>query len=133
MNNFKKELDELYKLEQDRECPPESKMEFLGVAIFDFNTYDGTMDVLFSEKMIEVLECILNRTTFEYQEDKEKYINYLTMVNMPFLIGKLEYGSSIRGAWFDNFKTYKLDCDQLIIQKGELSEFIKQLIEWVHS
>ena len=131
MRDFKKELDELYKFWQEMECPPETKMEFLGSKIFYFTTYDGAIDVLFAEKMVEVLECILNRTTFEYQE--EKYINYLTMVNMPFLSNKLEWGTSIRGAWFDDYNKYIIDCDRLIIEKGEFAEFIKQLIEWVRS
>jgi hypothetical protein len=133
MKDFKKELDELYKFWQEMECPPETKIEFLGAIIFDFTTYDGEIDVLFAEKMVEVLECILNRTTFEYQEDKEKYINYLTMVNMPFLTNKLEWGTSIRGAWFDDYRQYEIDCGRLIVEKGELTEFIKQLIEWVRS
>lgn len=133
MRNFKQELDGLYKMWQDMPCPPESKMEFLGATIFDFTTYDGEIDILFAEKMVEVLECILNKTTFEYQSDKDKYINYLTMVNMPFLTDKLKWGGSIRGAWLDDYNQYKIDCDRLIIEKGELTDFIKQLIEWVRS
>ena len=133
MRNFKQELSELYKMWENMPCPPETKMEFLGATIFDFTTYDGDIDILFAERMIEVIECILNGTTFEYQSDRDKYVNYLTMVNMPFLVDKLEWGGSVRGAWFDNHKQYKIDCDRLIIEKGELCEFIKQLIEWVQS
>jgi hypothetical protein len=133
MRNFKKELDELYKFGQKMECPPETKMEFLGATIFNFTTYDGEIDILFAEKMIEVLECILNGTTFAYQANKDKYINYLTMVNMPFMTEKLEWGTSIRGAWFNDYYRYEIDYDRLIIEKGELTEFIKQLIEWVRS
>lgn len=133
MKDFKKELDDLYKMWQEMECPPETKMEFLGSTIFDFTTYDSAIDILFAEKMIEVLECILNRTTFEYQTDNDKYIDYLVMVNMPFLNDKLNWGTSVRGAWFDCGFDVKLDCDRLIIEKGEFEEFIKQLIEWVRS
>lgn len=130
MKNFKSELDKLYTFcKEEMECPPETKMEFLGAHIFDFTTYDGEIDVLFAERMIEVLESILKRTTFDYQkESEEKYINYLLMVNMPFLKGKLDWGGSIRGAWFDYGE---FTIDEIIIGKHELSQFIEQLIEWV--
>ena len=39
------------------------------------------------------------RTTFEYIESN--HFNYLLMVNMPFFKDKLEWGGSIRGAWWD--------------------------------
>lgn len=66
---------------------------------------------------------------FEYIKNKEQYLNYLTMVNMPFLTDKLDWGGSIRGAWFDNWKEYEIDG--IKINKQELEVFISQLIEWV--
>jgi hypothetical protein len=122
-------LDKHFKEEQHLECAPETKMEYLGSSIFDFTTYDGEIDILFAEKMIEVLKAILNKNTFEYIKNKEQYLNYLTMVNMPFLTDKLDWGSSIRGAWFDNWKEYEIDG--IKINKQELELFIAQLIEWV--
>ena len=47
-----------------------------------------------------------------------------------FLNDKLNWGTSIRGAWFDCNYTVKIDCDRLIIERGEFENFIKQLIEW---
>ena len=122
-------LDKHFKEEQHLECAPETKMEYLGSSIFDFTTYDGEIDILFAEKMVEVLKVILNKNTFEYIENKEQYLNYLTMVNMPFLTDKLEWGGSIRGAWFDNWKEYEIDGIE--IKKQELEVFVAQLIEWV--
>ncbi|HLP03866.1 MAG TPA: hypothetical protein VK152_00415 [Paludibacter sp.] len=82
--------------------------------------------------MLEVIECILNRTTFEYQAiSKEKYVNYLTMVNMPFLNEILEWGGSIRGAWFDNSCSPVLFC-QVTIPEQELTVFFKELLEWTN-
>ena len=102
-------LDKHFKEEQHLECAPETKMEYLGSSIFDFNTYDSEIDILFAEKMVEVLKVILNKNTFEYIKDREQYLNYLTMVNMPFLTDKLDWGGSIRGAWFDNWKEYEIE------------------------
>jgi len=141
--DYKAELDKRFKEQiEESECPPHSKLAFLGSDIFDFTTYDGAMDELFAKKMIEVIDCILNGKTFDYQNDEANYINYLTMVNMPFLNGKLEWGTSIRGAWFDEYghysepqpTVYKIGCvDDLIIPKIEIKDFMKQLVEWSKS
>ena len=122
-------LDKHFKEEQHLQCPPQTKMEYLGGSIFDFTTYDGEIDILFSERMVEVLKAILNKNTSEYIKDKDQYLNYLTMVNMPFLTDKLDWGISIRFAWFDNWTEYEIDGIE--IKKQELEVFIAQLIEWV--
>jgi len=131
MGKFIEILEQNYKEQAEMGIELDSKIEYLGSTIFDFTTYDGEIDVLFAKKMIPVLKCILERKTFEYQQDKQQYINYLTMVNMPFLTDKLEWGSSIRGAWFDEFREYEIDCGRIEIKEKELNIFIKDLIEWV--
>ena len=74
--------------------------------------------------MLEVIDVIINQTQFEYIKDEAKYLNYLTMVNMPFLSNKIEWGTSIRGAWFDEYghpadkvNHYKFDFDLKIDKK----------------
>ena len=140
MENYKSKLNELYLEAKENECPPDNKFQFLGNEIFDFTTYDASVDELFAKRMIEVLDCIVNKTTFEYHkhgENEVNYINYLTMVNMKFLKNKLEWGTSIRGAWLDEYghhsepepRQYNITYDWSI-PKGDISEFIKQLIEW---
>lgn len=89
------------------ECPPDSRLEYLGAHIFDFTTYDGEMDALFARKAVEVCDAITNRTTFEYIKDSENYRWYLLMCNMPFFAGRLNWGSSIRGAWWDHEITFQ--------------------------
>jgi hypothetical protein len=126
MKNFIEILEEKFQEEKQWNKCLYTKIEFIGNTIFDFTTYDSEMDEHFALKMIEVIECIINRTTFDYQKDN--YINYLTMVNMPFLSDKLEWGGSIRGAWIDNFKEYKIA--DIEIEKEELEFFLSQLIKW---
>ena len=134
MKDFKKILDENFKEQSEMGVKFDSKFEYLGNVIFDFTTYDGDVDAVFAEKMIPVLSCIVNKKTFEYhKESNDNYLNYLMMVNLPFLVNKLEWGTSIRGAWFDLGKEYEIDCGRIKIKKGEIEEFIQNLIEWVHS
>lgn len=100
------------------ECSPKNKLQYLGQYIFDFTTYDSEMDEYFAKKMIEVLKAIEERTTFEYI--KKDYINYLTMANMPFLYDNLDWGGSIRGAWFDYAKPDFAQSVKIILQWADI-------------
>ncbi len=82
--------------------------------------------------MLEVLKVILERETFLYIESSnENYINFITMVNMPFLIDKLNWGTSIRGAWLDSTKEYSIDCGRIKIEENELHYFMQAILDWV--
>ena len=83
------------------DCPPQSRLDYIGRYIFDFTTYDSEMSELFAEKAIEASDAISSRTTFDYIENEENYKWYLLMLNMPFFVNKIEWGGSIRGAWWN--------------------------------
>ena len=87
---YTEQLEALYRGTKEGE-ESLSKLEFLSCYIFDFTTYDSGMDKIFVQKMLDVIECILNKTNFQYIEaSNENYLNYLTMINMPFLKDKLD-------------------------------------------
>lgn len=138
--DYKKMLDnEMNVVSEDDETVKGRKLLFLSDYIFGFTTYDVRVSELLAEKMIEVIDCILNRKTFEYQEAESNYINFITMVNTRFLEDKLDWGTSIRGAFFnkygengDTVAEYKLTSD-LYIPKSEVELFFKELIEWSKS
>ena len=112
-----------------------SRLEFLADYIFDFTTYDSEMSELFATKAVEVCAAISDRKTFEYLSvSDEGRIWYLLMCNMPFFYPRLNWGGSIRGAWWDvpthktviEFGTSGLFC------KGEqITKTMKfKLAEW---
>lgn len=78
-----------------------SRLEFLADYIFDFTTYDTAMGELFARKAVEVCAAINDGKTFDYIEDADNYRWFLLMVNMPFFAQRLEWGTSVRGAWWD--------------------------------
>ena len=82
------------------ECPPSSRLEYLGEQIFGFTTYDGEMSALFARKAIEVCAAINNGSTFDYMQEESNYCWYLLLCNLPFVAERIEWGSSIRGAWW---------------------------------
>lgn len=105
-----------------------SKEEFLSGHIFDFSFYASEPDEYFCKKMIEVLDVILNKKNFEYiKSSEENYYNYLSMCNSRFLYEKLDWGTSIRGAWF-SFDSFLICNDEIEVKEKELEIFIKDLI-----
>lgn len=79
-----------------------SKLEFIGQNVFDFTTYDDTTMEYLTIKALEVCIAITAKETFDYiKKSKAHHVWYITMCNMPFFMPKLNWGSSIRGAWWD--------------------------------
>jgi hypothetical protein len=121
--DYKELLQHSFEVEQGLiECGPESRLAYLSRDIFDFTTYDGSMDELFARKAVEVCAAITNRATFEYIKDAENYRWFLLMCNMPFFQGKLNWGGSIRGAWWDAEKGFELQTCGLWLGNEQLTE-----------
>lgn len=78
-----------------------SKSEFLSSFVFDFVTYEEKFTELFVAKALEVCDAVSQGKTFDYIADEERRQWYLLMVNMPFFVDRLSWGSSIRGAWWE--------------------------------
>lgn len=122
-------------LQEAWECEKEyqgeySKLEFLSDIVFNFITYDSDMAELFAGKMLDVISAILHQKTFEFINiGLDNYFTYLTMVNMPFMINKIEWGTSIRGAWFDENDPIVV-WEGITIESGELSIFMGAMLEW---
>lgn len=88
---------------QSNEAPEDraTRLEFLGEFIFDFTTYDGSISEKWAKEAIEVAVAISEGKTHEYQMlNPTQYETYLKMVNMAFFSDKLEWGTSVRGAWW---------------------------------
>jgi len=128
---YKEKLEEMYKEALESPfIPPQNKIVFLSEYIFDFTTYDSSISEMFAKSMLEVIDAIYNRKNFEYIADEKNYINYLTMINMPFLANKINWWTSIRWAWFE---TGSEDCKitfEWIIKRDEIANFMKELLEW---
>lgn len=116
------------------------RLEYLSMLVFDFTTYDNGLDDFFARKAIEVCRAVTARTTFDYIKDPENHRWYVAMCNMPFFAGRLEWGMSIRGAWWDH-KPPALECCGLFagwdqIEKLEFAsepewvEFVLALLEF---
>lgn len=116
-----------------------SRIEFISEYIFEFLTYDSEKAEIFARKALEVCYAITNGTTFDYiKKSDDCYTWFLIMVNTAFFKSKIEYGTSIRGAWWDhkiNFSSCGLFdhetqiCD-FEMDRDEWNSFINALIDF---
>lgn len=102
-----------------------SRLEYLASAVFGINTYDGEMDGLLSAKAVEVCHAVSGKTTFEYIKDPDKYQWYLIMCHLPFFADRIEWGSSIRGAWWTAYEGIAFESCLLFDGDSQLHEPIK--------
>lgn len=98
---YKKLLEFSYKVESECGDCKESRFDFLDKAIFDLTTYDSGISDFLVRRIVNVCEAINNKTTFEYIENEENYLWYITVLNFNFFNNKLSWGTSIRGAWWE--------------------------------
>lgn len=89
----------------------ESRLEYLSDHIFDFETYDSEKAERFAVMALDVCQAIQQRKTFEYIEDPTRYMTFLLMVNMPFFSRRLNWGTSVRGAWWDTSPPNQTELD----------------------
>lgn len=130
---FINQINEQYQQYYQGEEHP-SKYGFLA-EIFDICTDDSGKDSAqkyLVSKMLEVIECIAKSKTYEYHEkSQENYLNFLTMVNMPFLVNKIEFGTSIRGCWLQAYNL-PIEINEILIKSNdELKEFMLDLVEFI--
>lgn len=105
-------------------------LEYLSDYIFNFTTYDGQIAEVFAQKAIEVCTAITNRETFEYIEVPSNYKWFLIMCNMPFFSEKIEWGSSIRGCWWDDHEGIRLETTGLFIRGEQITGITFGKQEW---
>ena len=147
MNNKDKYLammeEGFIELNNDGDCPTISRLTYLSDFIFQFTIEDDDMAELFAKKALEVCGVILHELTCFYIADKEKYKWYLIMCNLPFFAKRINWGTSIRGAfWSVPFGQEKIEFSSCGLFKDheqihdleftlkEWEEFIGAVIEF---
>jgi hypothetical protein len=120
MSNYLELLERSYEIEC-REYGDMSRMEFLGDCVFEYITYAPGVTEFLAKKTLDVCLAISNKTTFDYINiSDEDHIWFITIVNMSFFSRKLNWGTSIRGAWWEH-------CDFELDSTGLYDENEKQI------
>lgn len=77
------------------------KLMWLTEDYFNLPTYDSNLSEEFGITIYEVIKAILDQKTFDYIKDDKKYRKYITVAILLDKLDLLNWGTSIRGAWFD--------------------------------
>lgn len=87
------------------ECidPDASKYAWVANEVFDLITYDTSLDERFAKEIIEVIKVILDVETYEYIRDGSNYVAYILVCQLLNNFHWIEWGTSIRGAWFETY------------------------------
>lgn len=108
----------------------EIRLMFLANGIIGLTTYDDELDIEFGKMILETMIQIKNKTTFEYIKDQNNYRNYILSCNL--LNGWLDWGGSIRGAWFD-YHEGKFTPSEFLSNVGYDENYIKlneEFMDW---
>lgn len=118
-----------------------TKYQWVGNEVFDLVTYDSALDELFAKYIIEICKAILDRRTFDYcssSDITEDYVKYILVCQKLEALNWINWGTSIRGAWFDAGKDAKPILDRIIdIERHGVDSIpfsidnLKALIEFV--
>lgn len=112
------------------------KYEWAAFNIFELTTYDSELDKLFVEAIVEVCHAIHERKTFEYILDESKYKRFILVCQMLDKFHWIDWGTSIRGAWFDEHAHPHIGPKVIVDEDkwGEMNdegEWVKHTIEAV--
>lgn len=100
--DFARVLEESFKEPDGSGYHYETRMQFIAREVFDLTTYESDFDELIGREIFDVCMAITHKKTFDYIEDEECMAKYLRCVNMQFFKDRLDWGTSIRGAWWDH-------------------------------
>lgn len=147
--NSKEAIEKLYNIwkDQQNDCfckgdsldnyftKKEQKCMFLSSGIVGITTYDGGLDKDIGEDILETLVQINNRTTFDYIKDEINYKKHIICCN--FIEDWLDWGTSIRGAWF-NTADGKIEPYEYLRNTGYkfssidiTNEFMDWFVDWL--
>ena len=85
--------------------PDATRYEFVAGEIFGLTTYDGEQDELLVKEIIEVFSVIRSGTNFDYIVTPANLLRYSRTINLGNCLDWLEWGTSIRGAYFKDEET----------------------------
>lgn len=126
------DIKNLYKAHYDFWCKcfddRQSKYEWAASEVFGLTTYDGDLDETFVKAILEVCKVIHNGSNFEYIKNEQNYIKYILVCQLLDKFHWIEWGTSIRGAWFDGW--YPNTKFHPIIEEDEWTAYNDDEEEW---
>ena len=99
--------------------------------IFDITTYCSGISEIIGKRIIDVCEAITDGKTFEYiGGSEEDEVWYIVVCNFPFIYPKLNWGGSIRGAWWDHTDEFKFSTCYMVVDGEQQLDWCLSRDEW---
>ena len=131
--NYKDLLERDYLLQKSYHEHEYTVEDYLSEYIFNYTTYDSELDNQLVFRSCVVIDAILRGETFKLIEDKSQdwYLWYIVIVNMPFFVDKLEWGTSVRGAWFHFHSDTEFNgvLKNKVFDDEDLKQCMKNIVE----
>jgi hypothetical protein len=83
------------------------RVMFICDEFMNITTYDDSVSLRLGGKIIEIMKVILERKNFEYIKDEDNYDWFIMITNMFDQLRLIEWGSSIRGCWFEELEYFE--------------------------
>ena len=141
VNNFRNGIKEYInsswcKEELEELTIKDIKCIFISDAMFGLTTYDGELDIEFGKDILEIMKVIANKENFKYMENESDYKKFIIVANLLNRYSWIEWGTSIRGCWFDTYGNPTIEEDLGILNMEKINlkdEDISELLEYLSS
>ena len=131
--NYKDILERDYLLKKSYHEHDYTVEDYLSEYVLNYTTYDSELDNQLVFRSCVVIDAILRGETFKLIEDKSQdwYLWYIVIVNMPFFVDKLEWGTSVRGAWFHFHRDTEFNgvLENKVFDDEDLKQCMKNIVE----
>lgn len=123
--DYRRLLEESYAFHTKTFDPQCTRLEFLSGSVFEFKTYDCDVAAMFAHKAVRTC-AILSRKIPLTTHDPD-YHWYLAMVNTTFFENKIDWGTSIRTAFW---QADEFILNGLWYEGNQISRLALGLDEW---
>lgn len=115
-----------YEIQRDMMDVCCDKYEWAASSVFELTTYDTSLDERFVKDILEVCKVILEKRNYEYIKNEANYIKYIAVCQILDRFNWINWGVSIRGAWFEIDMRY--DWSGIVLKN--YSRVIVDELEW---
>ena len=108
----------------------QTRKAWLAESVFGTCSYDDDMAEWFADIIIAAAS-IISKEAVLMVDDEDEYRNYLIAVNLPFFDTRLNWGTSIRGAWWDDDMDFDLFGDIVRVKREGVPKFWEMVVAFV--
>lgn len=107
--DYDKLLEESFNTEKTLSGDDLNRLEYISRHIFNFVTYSGDIDVILAQKALYLCDIISNGKGIDHTKTEMEQTWLIIILNTPFFINHIDWGTSIFSSWWLNNINYESD------------------------